>query len=311
MQYERKKWTKNISKIVLVAGYFGVFFFFGSCRSSHHKVDAYGIFEANEVIVSSEANGKLLSFNIEEGRSYECGEEVGCIDTVQIYLQIKQLEVSVKAALLRRPDIPTQVRTLQDKLSSLEKEYVMVRNLVEANAASSKQLNDINTEINITQSQIAAMKSNLNIQSRSILEEVESTRYQQMQLENMLSKCHIKSPMKGVVLKKYIEVNELAFSGKPLFKIADLTNMYIRVYVTEDMLSSLTLGQETEIYIDGSEGKREMMSGKISWISPRAEFTPKMIQTRDERVNLVYAVKVSFVNDNRAKIGMPGDVIFK
>ena len=281
-----------------------------SCQNEKDEPDAYGVFEADEITVSSENNGKLLVFNVEEGKTYEQGAELGCIDTMQLYLQLRQLEASINAALARRPDMPSQIKALQDKLETLEKEKNRVSNLVAANAASTQQLDEINAEINITKSQILATKSTLSTTNNSILEEVEAMRYQKMQIERALTKCKIVAPISGVILKKFINEEELVFQGKPLFKIADLTNMYIKVYVTEDILSSLRLGQEVEINMDAQDTDKKLQ-GKISWISPKAEFTPKMIQTKKERVNLVYAVKVAFVNDGSAKIGMPGDVVFK
>lgn len=281
------------------------------CFNKNNDADAYGVFEAVEITVSAESNGKLLFLDIEEGDSYEAGVVVGCIDSLQLSLQMKQLESSIKAALARRPDMPSQIRTLQDKLETLEKEKIRIANLVEANAASAKQLDDVNAEINITKSQILATKSTLSTQSQSILEEVEAMHFQKLQLEDAITKCKIKIPINGIVIKKYIQPNELAFQGKPLFKIADLNNMFIKVYVSEDMLSSIKLGQKVEIRMDTKQKTSKVFEGKVSWISPRAEFTPKMIQTKDERVNLVYAVKVNFLNDGSAKIGMPGDVIFK
>jgi len=282
-----------------------------SCKSNKREPDAFGVFEATEITVSSESNGRILWFNVEEGKEYQAGEEMGCIDTVQIYLQIKQLESSIGAAMAKRPDLPSQVRTLYNKLETLNKEKSRIATLVAANAASSKQLDDINAEIDITNSQIAAMESNLTITNKSIMEEVEAMRFQKMQLQDALTKCHIKSPITGTVLKKYIEPNELAYQGKPLFKMADLTNMFIRVYITEDMLSTLHLGQQVDIHIDMPNSEEKIMEGTITWISSKAEFTPKMIQTKNERVNLVYAAKVSFKNDGSAKIGMPGDIKFK
>ena len=282
-----------------------------SCFSNKDEADAYGVFEAVEITVSAENNGKLLFFDIEEGSIYEEGTIVGCIDTLHLSLQIRQLEASIKATLARRPDMPSQIRTLQDKLETVEKEKIRVANLVEANAATTKQLDDINAEISITKSQIIATTSTLSTQSQSIIEEVEAMRFQKLQLENALSTCKIKIPTKGTVINKYIQANELAFQGKPLFKIADLNNMFIKVYVTEDLLSSVKLGQDVEIRMDSKGKTTKKFSGKVAWISPRAEFTPKMIQTKDERVNLVYAVKINFKNDGSAKIGMPGDVIFK
>lgn len=281
------------------------------CSSDGNENEAYGVFEATEITVSSENNGKLLSFDAEEGKTYEKDEVLGLIDSMQLYLQIKQLDAATEAALAKRPDMPSQIQTLQSKLETLEKERARVAKLVEANAASTKNLDDINAEIRITNSQILATKSTLSTTSQSILEEVEAMRFQKMQLENALTKCQIKAPITGTIIKKYIEANELAFQGKPLFKIADLTNMFIKVYVSEAMLSSLKLDQDVEIHLDSKNKKDKIFKGKISWISPKAEFTPKMIMTKEERVNLVYAVKVKFKNDGSAKIGMPGNVIFK
>ncbi|MBO7446342.1 MAG: HlyD family efflux transporter periplasmic adaptor subunit [Bacteroidales bacterium] len=282
-----------------------------SCRKHKNDADAYGVCEATEITVSSEANGKMLEFKIHEGETYGAGEVVGCIDTFQTYLQIKQLESSIKAALARRPNATTQIRVLDDKLSTLNKEKQRVSNLIEANAASTKQLDDIQAEINITKSQIAATKSTLSTQDQSLLEEVEALRFQLQQLQHALESCHIKTPIAGTIINKYIEESELAYQGKPLFKIADLNNMFIKVYITEDQLSSIKLNQKAVVRLDKPDGKFIKLDGKVTWISPKAEFTPKMIQTKDERANLVYAVKVSFKNDGSAKIGMPGDVLFK
>ncbi|MCK9339346.1 MAG: HlyD family efflux transporter periplasmic adaptor subunit [Bacteroidales bacterium] len=295
--------TKSLFLVIIVC--------FISCINNNHDADAYGVFEATEIIVSSENNGKLLSFHVSEGQTYQKGEEIGCIDTFQLHLQIQQLESTIRATLASRPDIPSQLNTLQSKLQTLEKERARITTLVEANAATTKQLDDVNAEIEITRSQIAATKSTLNTQSSAILENVEAMRFQLLQLEDAMEKCKIKAPITGTVLKKYIEPNELAFQGKPLFKIADITNMFIKVYVTEDMLSSIKLGQKAEIHIDMEDMQSKSYTGTVQWISAKAEFTPKMIQTKNERVNMVYAVKIAFSNDGSAKIGMPGDVIFK
>lgn len=282
-----------------------------SCKKNQSDADAYGVCEATEIIVSSESNGKMLNFDIEEGQVYEAGQDLGCLDTFQTYLQIKQLESSINAILARRPDAGSQVKVLEDKLATLNREKQRVHNLIEANAASTKQLDDIQAEINITKSQIAATKSTLSTQDQSLLEEVEAMRFQLQQLQHVLENCHLKAPITGTIINKYIEENELAYQGKPLFKMADLTNMFIKVYITEDALASVKLNQKATVRLDNKNGKPIQLEGTVSWISPKAEFTPKMIQTKEERVNLVYAVKVSFKNDGSAKIGMPGDVIFK
>ncbi|HPE41258.1 MAG TPA: efflux RND transporter periplasmic adaptor subunit [Bacteroidales bacterium] len=282
-----------------------------ACQNNEGVADAYGVIEAKEIIVSSEVNGLLLHFPVEEGAAFSEGDPLGFIDTTQLYLQIMQLNASINAALAKRPDMPIQIRSLQDKMETLENEKLRIKNLISANAASTQQLDEINAEINITQSQIDAIKSTLSTTNNSILEEVEAIRYQKLQLQSALSKCFLKAPISGTLMKKYIEENELAYQGKPLFKMADLSQMYIRVYVTEDQLSNIKIGQKAEIRIDQQAGEHKKFTGVISWISPKAEFTPKMIQTKKERVNLVYAVKVNFINDGSAKIGMPGDLIFK
>ncbi len=303
--------TKSMKFCLVLLAAMLMVFTLDSCRRKHKQADAYGVFEATEITISSESNGKLLSFDVKEGNTYDAGEEIGLIDTVQLYLQMMQLDASMKAALARRPDIPSQIKTLQEKLVTLEKEKTRVENLVQANAAGSKQLDDIQAEITMTKSQLAATKSSLGTQEKALLGEIEALSFQKLQLETAIASCHIKAPITGTVLKKYIEPNELAFQGKPLFKMADLTNMFIKVYITEDMLSSVKLNQNVEIRIDAQKGEEKKFNGKVSWISPKAEFTPKMIQTKNERVNLVYAVKISFTNDGSAKIGMPGDVVFK
>lgn len=307
VNFTRKK-LRNLTCIAFLGA---ATVWFGSCGNKKDNSDAHGVFEATEIVVSSENNGKMLAFDVKEGDTYQKGEEIGLIDTAQLYLQLRQVDASMYAALARRPDMPSQIKTLQEKLATLEKEYVRMSNLVEANAAGSKSLDDIQAEIKITQSQINATKSTIGTQSQAILAEVEAMRFQKLQLETSIASCHIKAPITGTILKKYIEPNELAFQGKPLFKMADLTNMYIKVYITEDMLSSVQLGQTAEIRMDEADGKCKKFEGEVSWISPKAEFTPKMIQTKNERVNLVYAVKISFTNDGSAKIGMPGDVVFK
>lgn len=282
-----------------------------ACQNKNGEADAFGVIEAREITISSESNGKLLSFNVDEGNMYQQGASLGIIDTTQLYLQILQLNASINAALAKRPDMPTQIKALQDKLETLQKEQLRIKNLIAANAVSTQKLDEINAEISITHSQIVAIKSTLSTTNNSILEEVEAMRFQKLQLINGFSKCFLTAPITGTIIKKYIEQNELAFQGKPLFKMADLTNMYIRVYVSEDMLSNIKIGQQAEIKIDAHNGEQKTFIGTVSWISPKAEFTPKMIQTKKERVNLVYAIKVNFQNDGSAKIGMPGDVVFK
>jgi len=304
-------YASQTARLGIVALLAGMLFLGTGCKKNKGDADAYGVCEATEIIVSSESNGKMLTFNIEEGQAYEAGQTLGCIDTMQTYLQIKQLESSINAVLARRPNATSQIKVLEDKLATLNKEKQRVHNLIEANAASTKQMDDIQAEINITKSQIAATRSTLSTQDQSLLEEVEAMRFQLQQLRHVMESCIIKAPITGTIINKYIEENELAYQGKPLFKMADLTNMFIKVYITEDVLASVKLGQKAIVRLDNKDGKPIRLDGTVSWISPKAEFTPKMIQTKNERANLVYAVKISFKNDGSAKIGMPGDVIFK
>lgn len=285
--------------------------FLASCGNDDNQADAHGVFCATEIIVSAESNGKLLEFDVQEGQTYQAGDLLGYTDTMDLALQIQQLEVKIRATLASRPDIPSQLNTLQAQLQTMERERNRVATLVDANAATTKQLDDVDAQIKILKSQIAATKSTLSTQSAAILENVEAMRIQMARLQNSLDKCKITAPITGTVLKKYIEPNELAYPGKPLFKIADITNMSIKVYVTEDQLSSIKVGQNAEIHVDTDSGNDRVIKGKVSWISDKAEFTPKMVVTKKERANMVYAVKVSFQNDGSAKIGMPGDVYFK
>ncbi len=280
------------------------------CSSPENSADAYGVVGATEVIVSAEGNGKILSFTAEEGATYTQGSDFGYIDTFQLHLQVKQVEASMRAALAKRPDIPAQLQVLQDKLAALQTEQSRVSNLVAAHAASAKDLDAINAEIEITKSQLTATKASLNTAQKAIIEEVEVMALQKQQLEDALAKCYIKAPINGTVLQTYIAPHELAYQGKPLYKMANLKNMYIKVYVTQDMLTSIYLENEATVIFDAANGTQKTFTGKVAWISEKAEFTPKMIVTKEERVNLVYAVKVDFTNDGSAKIGMPGEVIF-
>lgn len=282
-----------------------------SCSSNDDDSDAHGVFCATEIMVSAESNGKLLKFDVNEGDTYQQGDLLGYTDTMDLALQIQQLEVKIRATLASRPDIPSQLTTLEAQLQTMERERNRVATLVEANAATTKQLDDVNAQIRIVKSQISATKSTLGTQSAAILENVEAMRIQMSRLQNTLDKCKITAPITGTVLKKYIEANELAYPGKPLFKIADITNMTIKVYVTEDQLSDIHIGQNADIHVDTDGGDDKIFKGKVQWISSKAEFTPKMIVTKKERANMVYAVKIGFKNDGSAKIGMPGDVNFK
>lgn len=281
-----------------------------SCNDTAGVIDASGTFEATEVTVSSEASGRIVYMDVREGGVLSAGQVCGLVDTVQVYLQKRQLEAGVEAALSRRRDIRTQTAYIREQIEVNRREADRVRNLIAADAANTKQLDDITSSISLLETQLAATESDIK-QNNAIAEaEAASYRAQIAQVDESLRRCRIVSPMDGTVLVKYAEAGEITAAGKPLFKMADLTHMALRAYITASQLTGIRLGQKVTVLADsGKDGVREY-EGTVSWISDQSEFTPKTIQTRDERANLVYAIKVSFINDGYVKIGMYGDLKF-
>lgn len=282
--------------------------FVAGCAGGEIKYDASGTFEAVETIVSAEANGIIKRFTIEEGQELKANQVVGYVDSVQLYLKKKQLEAQIAAVLSKKPNIATQIASLQEQLRQAQREQTRVENLLKADAATQKQLDDATAQVEIIKKQIAAQESSLGITSKSINEESGPLTVQIAQLEDQLSKCKIVNEVNGTVLTKYAEVNEMTATGKPLYKIADLSEIILRAYVTGDQLPYLKLGQHVTVLIDAPENSYKEYPGEIQWISSKAEFTPKTIQTKDERANLVYAVKIRVKNDGLIKIGMYGEV---
>ncbi len=280
------------------------------CRNSAEDFDATGTFEATEVIVSAEAAGKLIHFRADEGTKLTCGEEAGLIDTVQLHLQKLQLLANRKSVDTQRPDIGKQIAATRQQIAKAEQEKARVERLLQSNAANRKQLDDWNAEIALLNKQLEAQLSTLQNSTASLNEQSASVAIQVAQVEDKLQKSRIVSPISGTVLAKYAEAGELASVGKPLFKIADVENMYLRAYITSKQLAEIKLGQQVTLYADFGDGERKPFEGTITWISDKAEFTPKTILTDDERANQVYAVKISFRNDGTAKIGMYGEVKF-
>lgn len=281
-----------------------------SCNDGKLKSDAAGNFEAVETMVSAEANGKILSFTITEGEVLKAGQLVGYIDSTQLHLTKLQLMQSRKAILTGRPDIQTQLESLQKELANAISDRNRIQNLVKGEVASQKQLDDANTRVEVLQARIDAQKSALSTSSNALTEQGGTVEVQLAQVEDQLRKCRIVNPVDGTVLVKYVEPFEMTAQGRPLYKIADLDNLYIRIYVSETQLSQIKLGQKVEVLIDADHKEFKKYEGTISWISSKAEFTPKIIQTKEERVTLVYAVKVLVKNDGYLKIGMPGEVNF-
>lgn len=284
--------------------------FLFSCHNQNHEFDAAGNFEAAETVVSAEANGKILAFDITEGEILKKDQLVGYIDSTQLYLSKLQLEQNRKAILSGRPDIKIQLESLQKELDNAFDDRNRIENLVKGEVASQKQLDDANTRIEILRSKIEAQKSVLTTSANTLTEQSNTVEIQQALIEDQLRKCRIINPVDGTVLAKYAEPYEMTSQGRPLYKIADLEDMFIRIYVSETQLSQIKIGQKVEVLIDSTRKDFKKYEGTISWISARAEFTPKIIQTKEERVILVYAVKVLVKNDGYLKIGMPGEVNF-
>lgn len=281
-----------------------------ACGSGMPNYDATGTFEATEVLVSAEASGKLLRFDVEEGTVLKVGQNVGLIDTVQLYLKKLQLQASMKSVESQRPDLNKQIAAIKQQMATAEREKKRVENLLKAGAANQKQLDDWDAQIALLDRQLIAQKSSLQNSTNSLTEQGSSVGIQVAQIEDQLSKCYILSPINGTVLAKYAEAGELETVGKPLFKIADMQQIYLRAYITSEQLSKVKLGQMVTVYSDYGTDEHKEYPGVITWISDRAEFTPKTILTKDERANLVYATKIAVKNDDFLKIGMYGGVRF-
>lgn len=272
------------------------------------EFDAQGTFEATEVIISSEAAGRILSFDIEEGMAINADEPLAVIDSVQLHLQRSQLEAQLSALLNSRPDVQTQVASLREQIATLKVEQRRIENMLRDGAATEKQKDDVDAQIRILESQLSATLSTLNTNTSTINSNAEAIRVQISALNDRIGKCRAVSPISGTVLVKYAQEGELATVGKPLVKIADLGNIYLRAYFTSDQLASIKLGDKVTVIADFGGEERYDYEGRIAWISAESEFTPKTIQTADTRANLVYAVKIAVENDGRLKIGLAGEV---
>ena len=272
------------------------------------EFDAQGTFEATEVVISSEAAGRILNFNIEEGMAIDAGETLAVIDSVQLHLQRSQLEAQLSALLNSRPDVQTQVSSLREQIATLKVEQRRIENMLRDGAATEKQKDDIDSQIRILESQLSATLSTLNTNTSTINSNAEAIRVQISALDDRIAKCRAMSPISGTVLVKYAQEGELATVGKPLVKIADLGNIYLRTYFTSDQLANIKLGDEVTVTADFGGEERYDYVGRVAWISAESEFTPKTIQTKDSRANLVYAVKIAVENDGRLKIGLAGEV---
>jgi HlyD family secretion protein len=282
------------------------------CNRNRFEHDASGTFEATEIIVSAEGAGKIEKFNLVEGSVLTEGQNVGYIDTVQLYLRKLQLLATAKATLTRRVDIPVQIAAVKEQIAKAESDKRRVDNLFADGAATQKQVDDADSQLAVLKRNLAALQNQLTTSVSGINEESNVIAIQVAQIDDQLAKCRIINPLNGTVLNKYAEAKEIASIGKPLYKIADTKHLFLRAYVVAPQLSTLKTGQAATVFINDERDGQKSYAGVVSWISDKAEFTPKTIQTKDERQNLVYAVKIAVENtDGLIKIGMYGDVDFK
>jgi HlyD family secretion protein len=295
------------NKILNIAFILSLTFLF-ACSNGDGDFDATGTFESDEIIVSSEAMGKLVMFKVEEGMNLKLNEIVGVVDTTQLYLKKKQLEATIKAVLSKQPDIATQLASIQKQIETAETEQLRISNLVQSNAATTKQLDDVNSQLEVLRKQYNATKSSLTITKQGLQSETLPLIAQIEQIQDQINKSTIKNPIDGTVLTRYAKQDEITTNGKALYKIANLSEMTLRAYVDGNQLGQIKLGQKVKIFVDKGEGNQKELNGEIYWVSSKAEFTPKTIQTKDERANLVYAIKVKVINDGFLKIGMYGEV---
>ena len=295
-----------------------------SCKNEVKTADAYGNFEAEERIVSAEGSGKILELRLDEGQTLQAGEIVGRIDSTQIVLKIAQLKAAIRAVAAKSPAISSQLSVFDKQkesvnitLGNLDREKKRVEKLLKSDAATPQQMDDIADKIAAAKKQLdvlaeqkSAMNAGLDVQKRGLLAEIAPLEQQIAQLEDQLSKCRIIAPNAGTVLTQYAEAGEITATGKPIFKTADLDMLTLRAYITGIQLSAVKVGQEVSVSIDGQDGNMISYPGKVKWIASKSEFTPKIIQTKDERANLVYAIEISVKNDGTLKIGMPAEVNF-
>ncbi len=297
---------------------------FTACKNDASQHDASGTFEADEVVVSSELGGKILSFKVQEGMQLAKDSIVGMIDANNISLQQEQVAASISALNEKTLNAAPQVKLLQaqlqvqqSQLNNLLHEKLRVENLLKADAATGKQLDEINAQLDVARKQIAVTQQQINVQlsniasqNRGILSEGNPLKKRMAQLQDQEQKANIINPVTGTVITKYAEQGEVTAAGKALYKIADLSTLNLRAYVTGIQLPQIKLSQAVRVLIDNGVKNHKEYPGTISWVSDKAEFTPKTIQTKEERANLVYAIKIKVANDGFLKIGMYGDVKF-
>ena len=288
----------------------GLALMLNACGNKEKDFDATGVFEATETVVCAEQNGSLTAFDVEEGDRLEQGREVALIDTVQLWLKIAQTEASRKVYQSQKPDMEKQLAATREQLAKARQEQQRYRELVADGAAPRKMLDDADSQVEVLQRQMEALRSSLSVSTDALDRQMEAADVQREQILDQLEKCHVRTPANGTVIEKYVERGEFVATGKPLFKMADTAHMYLRAYVTSAQLQHIRIGQKAKDYADYGQGQKREYAGTVTWISSRSEFTPKTILTDDERADLVYALKVAVKNDGYIKMGMYGEVKF-
>ena len=296
-----------MKRIMAVAG---VALMLNACGNKEKEYDATGVFEATETVVCAEQNGSLMVFDVEEGDRLEQGREVALIDTMQLWLKMQQAEATKKVYRSQKPDMEKQLAAIGEQLAKARQEQQRYRELVADGAAPRKMLDDADSQVEVLQRQMEALRSSLSVSTDALDRQMEAADVQREQLLDQLEKCHVRTPASGTVIEKYVERGEFVATGKPLFKMADTAHMYLRAYVTSAQLQHIRIGQKAKVFADYGEGQKREYAGTVTWISSRSESTPKTILTDDERADLVYALKVAVKNDGYIKMGMYGEVKF-
>lgn len=296
-----------MKKIIAMAG---VALLLNACGRKERQYDATGVFEATETTVYAEQTGVLLTFNVEEGDTVGQNREVGLIDTTQLWLKMKQAEAMKSVYQSQKPEQEKQIAVTRQQLAKAKQDQQRYKELVADGAAPAKMLDDANSQVEVLQRQLDAQLSSLRVNTNALDKQMDATDVQAEQLRDQIRKCHILVPAKGTVIEKYVERGEFVSAGKPLFKMADTENMFIRAYVTSAQLENIKTGQKATVFADYGNGGKKEYEGRVTWISSRSEFTPKTILTDDERADLVYAVKVAIKGDGYVKMGMYGEVLF-
>ncbi len=294
-----------------IRGWMFVAMCLASCTEKEKEYDATGTFEATEVTVAAEQNGKLLQLDVNEGDRIAEGRQVALTDTVQLYLKARQIGATKLVYASQRPDMDKQVAATRQQLAKAREEYDRFAALVKDGAVNRKNLDDARSQVQVLERQLEGQLSSLHTSTNSLNAQMGTTDVQKLQVADQLRKCHVTAPITGTVIEKYMECGEFASVGKPLFKMADLAHVFLRAYITSAQLKNVKIGQQVRVFADYGDNEKKEYPGKVTWISPQSEFTPKTILTDDERADLVYAVKIAVKNDGYVKIGMYGAAKFE